>query len=133
MTVNLKIFDETSSGGVYNETLLRLASSRVRARDLIEQRVRAEVQKFNDSKANQGVFSGLVQPEGTEEVLNGYRFKKHKAIDADRQVQVALSAFDENRYFLLVDDRQVEELDEEFGVSEQTKVSFLRLVPLVGG
>ena len=60
MLVNLRIVDETSSGKIYNETTLRLASSRARARDVIEQRVRQEVQKFNNAKKKE-FFSGLVQ------------------------------------------------------------------------
>ena len=132
MIVNLKIFDETSSGDVYNETVLRLASTRICARDVIEQRVRREVQKFNDAKKKE-LFSGLVQPRNTEKELNGYRFKKEKVVDADEQVEIALSAFSENKYFFLVDDKQVESLDDEFGITDDTKVSFLKLIPVVGG
>ena len=34
---------------------------------------------------------------------------------------------------MLVDDRQVDELDEEITVSGDTSVAFVKLVPLVGG
>jgi hypothetical protein len=34
---------------------------------------------------------------------------------------------------MLVDDRQVESLDEEITLQPNTRVSFLRLTPLVGG
>ena len=132
MFLNLTITDETTSGEVYNETVLRLASTRVSARDLIEQRVRQEVDGFNN-KETRKLFSGLVQPRGTEMELNGYRFKKKKLIDAEEQVEIALSGFSTNKYFLLVDDRQVESLDELFGITERTKVTFLKLIPIVGG
>jgi len=132
MLVNLRVVDETSSGQIYNETMLRLASKRVCARDVIEQRVRQEVQKFNDAK-KKGLFSGLVQPRNTEKELNGYRLKKVKTIDADEQVDIALSAFTENKYFFLVDNKQVVSLDDEFGITDDTKISFLKLIPVVGG
>jgi len=132
MQVSLRVVDETSSGKIYNETVLRLASTRICARDVIEQRVRQEVQKFNDAKKKE-LFSGLVQPRNTEQELNGYRFKKEKIIDADEQVDIAISAFSENKYFFLVDDRQVESLDDEFGITDDTKVTFLKLIPVVGG
>jgi len=132
MSVNLRVVDETSSGEVYNETVLRLASTRVCARDVIEQRVRQEVQKFNDAKKRK-LFSGLVQPRNTEKELNGYRFKKEKTIDADEQVSIAISAFSKNKFFFLVDDMQVESLDVEFGITDDTKISFLKLIPVVGG
>lgn len=132
MQVNLKILDETTSGEVYNETILRLASTRVRAREIIEQRVRQEVQKFNDAENNK-LFSGLIQPRNSEKELNGYRFKKKKEINADEQVEIALQAFSDNKFFFLVDDRQVESLDDEFGITDETRVSFLKLIPVVGG
>lgn len=132
MQVSLRVVDETSSGKIYNETVLRLASTRVCARDVIEQRVRQEVRKFNDAKKKE-LFSGLVQPRNTEQELNGYRFKKEKIIDADEQVDIAITAFSENKYFFLVDDRQVESLDDEFGITDTTKVTFLKLIPVVGG
>lgn len=132
MSVNLRIVDETSSGEIYNEIVLRLASTRVRARDVIEERVRQEVQKFNDAKSGK-LFSGLVQPKNTEKELNGYRLKKPKIIDADEQVAIAISAFSDNKFFFLVDDMQVESLDDEFGITGETKISFLKLIPVVGG
>ena len=133
MPVNLRVVDETSSGKIYNETVLRLASTRVSARDVIEQRVRQEVQKFNDARKKEALFSGLVQPRDAEKELNGYRLKKKKKIDADEQVEIALSAFSDNKFFFLVDDLQVESLDDEFGITDQTKITFLKLIPVVGG
>ncbi len=133
MAVNLRVVDETSSGRIYNETVLRLASTRVSARDVIEQRVRQEVRKFNDARKKEELFSGLVQPRDAEQALNGYRLKKEKKIDADEQVDIALSAFSDNKFFFLVDDLQVESLDDEFGVTDQTKITFLKLIPVVGG
>ena len=132
VAVNLRVVDETSSGQVYNETILRLASTRVSARDVIEKRVRQEVKKFNDANKEQ-LFSGLVQPKGTESELNGYRLKKPKVIDADEQVEIALAGFSENKFFFLVDDLQVESLDDEFGITDETRVTFLKLIPVVGG
>ncbi len=133
MPVNLRVVDETSSGKIYNETVLRLASTRVSARDVIEQRVRQEVRKFNDARKEKELFSGLVQPRDTEQELNGYRLKKEKIIDADEQVDIALSAFSDNKFFFLVDDLQVESLDDEFGITDHTKITFLKLIPVVGG
>ncbi len=132
MQVSLKIFDETSSGEIYNETVLRLASKRVSAREVIEQRVRQEIQKFNESEKAE-LFSGLVQPRDAERELNGYKLRTKKAIDANAQVKLAIAAFSKNQFFFLVDDRQVESLDDEFAITENTKVTFLKLIPIVGG
>ena len=69
----------------------------------------------------------------TETDLNGYRFRKKKLIDAEEQVEIALTGFSTNKYFLLVDDRQVESLDDTFGITDRTKVTFLKLIQIVGG
>ena len=45
----------------------------------------------------------------------------------------ALHAFENNGFFLLVNDRQVESLDEEIWLGEGATASFLKLTPLVGG
>ena len=42
-------------------------------------------------------------------------------------------AFTRNGFFVLVGDRQVESLDEELELKVDTDVSFVKLVPLVGG
>ncbi len=132
MAVSLKLVDETTSGEVYQETVLTVVSSRIKVRDLIEQRVRAEVERFNEERAEK-IFSGLVQPRGAERRLNGFELFNKRRIDADEQVKNALEAFDRNGFFLLVDDRQVESLEEEFGVTKNTRVTFVKLIPVVGG
>ena len=44
-----------------------------------------------------------------------------------------VEAFGRNGFVVLVDDRQVEELDEDIELALGTEVTFLKLVPLVGG
>ena len=76
---------------------------------------------------------GLIQPARAERVLNGYKMKKGDLIDAEKQTYVALDAFQKNGFFILVDDQQVENLKEEILINDDTKISFVRLTPLVGG
>ncbi|MEM6513022.1 MAG: hypothetical protein AAF660_08425 [Pseudomonadota bacterium] len=132
MAVSLKLVDETTSGEVYRETVLELVSAKVSVRDLIEQRVRSEVSQYNAENVTK-LFSGLVQPRGAERRVNGYALPNKRQIDADEQVSKALDAFERNGFFLLVDDRQVESLDEMFGVTANTRVTFVKLIPVVGG
>ena len=132
MAAVLKLVDQTTRGEILQEVTLTLASTRVSAREIIERRVRMEVQTFNEQQ-DQQVFRGLVQPTDTERELNGYRLRKPRKIDADEQIQRAIEAFELNRFFMLVGDRQVESLDELIGIGRDMRVSFLKLVPLVGG
>ena len=78
-------------------------------------------------------FRGLVQPTEAEKVLNGYKLRERRKIDWEEQYARAVEAFERNGFFMLVDDRQVERLDEEIELKVATEVSFIKLVPLVGG
>ena len=58
---------------------------------------------------------------------------KAAQLDPALEVEKALRAFDAGTYVILVDGRRVERLDEVVPFSPGTKVTFLRLMPLVGG
>jgi hypothetical protein len=103
----------------------------VTARELIRERVLREVEAYNERLS--GVFRGLVTPSEAERVLNGYRMPERRAIDAEVQCQLALDAFEQNGFVLLVDDRQAVEWDEEIEIHPGSTVVFLKLTPLVGG
>ena len=75
----------------------------------------------------------LVQPGGTEQTLNGYKFHKPHLIDPQAQFEKAVEAFDGNGFIVLVDDKQSESLDDQVALRPETTVTFLKLVPLVGG
>ena len=136
MSVTLTVRDETTAGEVYHERPLEFPSERITVRELIRERVYQEVQDFN-LKHEAQVFHGLVQPTDAERILNGrpteYRLKAHRAIDWRPQFEQAIEAFDRNAYFVLIDDKQAESLDQEFVITRGTQVSFVKLTLLVGG
>ncbi len=51
----------------------------------------------------------------------------------DEAIDTALRAFSANRFFLLVDGRQIVGLDAPFPLTPKSTVVFLRLTPLKGG
>jgi hypothetical protein len=125
------IIDEVPGRGRRVAFKLELWSEKITARELIERRVRHEVDLYNEKTPD--TFFGLVQPTDTERALNGWRLKTPRHIDADEQVASAMDAFNHQRILLLVDDRQVETLDAEFALTRDAEVCFYKLVPLVGG
>ncbi len=131
LAVTVMVIDETTAGGPTAPFPLRLVSRTMSARVLISERVRQEVEMHNEELPE--TFHGLVQPEGAEAILGGFRMRTKRLINAERQVEKAVRAFEQNGFVLLVDDRQVESLDETVVLSEDSLVTFLRLVPLVGG
>lgn len=123
--------DESATGKERGRILLDDVPSAVSVRDLVRFRVREEVARHNSQPAP--VFRGLVQPTDSEVELNGYRLREPRKLDWEKQADVAVKAFAKNGYFVLVDGRQVESLDEVVRITVDTQVSFVRLVPLIGG
>jgi len=134
VTATLMIRDETATGDAVHEFPLEFPSERVTIRELIRERVYQEVSDYNfRSKRAGGLFRGLVQPTDTERTLNGFKVPKDRDIDWQAQFARALDAFGRNGFFILVDARQAETLDETFVIGPRTQVSFVKLTPLVGG
>lgn len=129
--IQLNIKDETAGGKILNEIIISLESELLTVKDIIEARVHAEVEAYNDKQPE--IYHGLVQPQEAEVALNGFRLKAKKKVDAEKQVYIALAAFQQNGFFVLIDDRQAETLDEPVIVNEASSVSFIKLTPLVGG
>lgn len=131
MHAALTIHDETASGQQTNTFTLDCLTERMTVRELIRARIHQEVQDYN-RKAPE-YFNGLVEPTDAERVLNGYKLKARRKIDWEEQFKRALEAFERNGFFVLVGGRQAATLDEDFEVKVDTEVSFVKLVPLVGG
>lgn len=131
MATTLTIHDETTSGQKTNTFTIDCLTERLTVRDLIKARIYQEVQDYNLKEPE--YFRGLVEPTNAERVLNGYKLKAKRKIDWQEQYQRALEAFERNGFFVLVGDRQAESVDQDFLVKVDTEVSFVKLVPLVGG
>jgi hypothetical protein len=128
----VRIRDDTRTGDVGTEPLVLVdMPERVSVRDLIRTRVREEVARANADRSQP--LSLLVAPVDAERTLNGYRLRNERLIDWEGQAEVAVEAFEKQRFFVFVDDTQVEALDEEVALGADTEVRFLRLTPLVGG
>ena len=134
MSATLIVRDETATGTPVHEFPLAFASERITVRELIRERVYQEVSEYNfRTRREGGVFRGLVQPTDTERSLNGFKVPKNRDIDWEAQFERAIEAFGQNGFFILIDDRQAEALDETIVIGPSTHVNFVKLTPLVGG
>ncbi len=131
MATTLTIRDETSSGQSLHSWALEVLTERITVRELIRSRVYQEVQDYNTRQPE--YFRGLIQPTDAEKTLNGYKLRQARRIDWKPQYEKAIDAFSRNGFLLLINNRQAEDLDEEITLAPDTTVSFLKLVPLVGG
>ena len=127
----LTIKDETFAGKILQEIQLEFKSELVSIREIIVGRVQHEVEAYN--KRSTEFYNGLVEPSDAEKTLNGFKLKDKKLIDPEKQVYVALDAFQKNGFFVLVDNVQAETLDLQVQLHKNTSISFIKLTPLVGG
>lgn len=127
----VSVCDENLTGSKSDALDLEFPVGTITLRELIASRVEEEVRRFNAQ--NSEIFRGLVQPTDSEKLLNGYKIRSPRRIEPEVQVEHALDAFGRNGFFVLVNDQQVENLDDTIEIGLNTQVSFVKLVPLVGG
>jgi hypothetical protein len=129
MSVALKIVDQTV--GVHPVVVreLYLASERITLRELLKRRIDEEAAELNAGRSD---VHPLVFPSAHEQRLNGEK-QVRRTIDADQQFAAAVEAFERKRIIIIADGRQLLDLEQPITVTATTEVTFLRLVPLVGG
>jgi len=123
----LEIKDESFAGAVLNKILLQFKSEEITVKELIKARIEVEIKRYEKDAEN--YKNGLVLPTHLVKEVN----KTNKKIDLEKQLYIALKSFQENGFFILVDDEQVESLDQKFHINESVNIAFIKLTPLVGG
>jgi hypothetical protein len=127
----ISVADASFTGKVLQKIELEFATEWVSVKDIITARVSQEVEEYNQKQGE--FFRGLVIPSEAEQTLNGYKIKDKNPIDAEKQVYVALLAFQNNGFFVLIDDVQSEDLEQRVQLKSDTSINFVKLTPLVGG
>ncbi len=117
------------------------ASSPFRLRDLIEHVVRNEVCAFRLRQEERRLIHVLSPQAISAAAATGKIFMggpdelRHTEgeIDDETAVITALQAFEDGFYFVFLDGQQQHTLDATVELSSTSTVTFIRLVPLVGG
>ena len=126
----IRIVDSVPGGGAEAHEW-ETPVARLTLRALIAERVRREVAAFNLDRPE--VYQGLVAPEESERVLNGYRLKRLRELDPEREVDRACRAFEGNGFVVFAGSLQIGSLEEEIDLATVSELEFIKLVPLVGG
>jgi hypothetical protein len=126
MGMVLRIVDQTPGQGSVIQPDLNLSVECVTARTIITRRVEAEVAAINSGAA---VRSSHI----FEHLLNEPRGVTPRTIDTAQAASVAIEAFSAKRFVLLLDGKQIIDLDIPLILTPTSEARFLRLVPLVGG
>lgn len=134
MTYAVQVLDETTARPTPTPALrLDFEEETVTVRELIRRRVYEECTEYNAGQ--QQAFRGLVTPEAAEVVLNGEQVGKGPRLDWEKQYARAAEAFARNGLIVLIGDEQAEDLEQTvtLKLGQPLEVTFLKLVPLVGG
>jgi len=131
MPVTIRIRDEVVPGPHSPAHTVTVPQADTTGRELIRNRVREEVERHNQTMPE--IFCGLVQPEESERILNGFRMRDKRRLDWEVQFQRACISFERNGFLLIVDGCQVTDLDERLELAADSEVQFVKLVPLIGG
>ena len=126
----LRVRDVSMRGDVLFEYELPMPSRVVTLRELIERRVRAQVEDYVAGGA--AARAALFEVDEVERILNAHGASP-ATLDAERHVTRALAGFEGNAYVVIVNGVQVCSLDAPLPADAGTDVRFMRLVPLAGG
>jgi hypothetical protein len=134
MAFSITFKDETLTGRLIQEISVPVVSETLALREIIMMRVEEEIKRREDEKHER--FQALViELDEKERVLNGVREsrKSGEMPDPEAHGYRALRAFQQNAFFVLIDDVQVDNLEAQVVVRDNTTVTFVKTTPLVGG
>ena len=133
-TYSVQVMDETTAKPQPQLMhTLDFDNETVTVRELLRRRVYEDCTEYN---AQQGeAFRGLVTPDPIEDTLNAKRTGKAPRVRWETQFDKAQEAFEAGGFVVLVGDEQVDDLDEQvtLKLGQPLEVTFIKLIPLVGG
>lgn len=140
MSIQLSIVEKIVGQTERQAYSIRLAIERVPAHLIVAEHVRTEVDRVNEARRlsrekHNRVASFLVGSHSheVERRLNPKPDRTPKVLDAETEIAAALRAVKAHQIIMLFDDREVSDLDEILTVTDDSSITFLRLVPLIGG
>jgi hypothetical protein len=145
--VQSRIVDGRPEGPRLKSVLVEFTETRITAGDLIRRTVEEQVWDLLHRKKlvledvtraldRQYLTDEDIEQQGKEGAIRFRRRRERggvRTIDPEKAVERAKRAFRSGVYRIIVDGRQVSRLDEKLTLAQSSRVTFLRLTPLVGG
>lgn len=124
--------DDTFSGSTENSFSKFIIDDYCTVEELVRYRIYEEVEDYNRKLPE--YFRGLIQPTDSEVVLNGsYKMIEKRRLDPEKQYYLALDAYMKNKFFILINEAQVESLEQKIKIRDNMEIIFIKLTQLVGG
>jgi hypothetical protein len=96
-------------------------------REILRSRIYQEVSEYNAKKRSQSLC--LITPRPVEP----QQADAAPPVDWQIHYEQAIAAFMKKRYLVLINGRQMTKLDAPVHLTDQTTITFLKLIPLIGG
>ena len=135
MSVTLKGSEQSLAGEIFDNLQLELSGERITAKELIRSRVFQKVKDYNVSEMHRedSTSDKLVPRDESEQILNGHPEITDRMADWQTEFHRAVESFRKKQILVLVDEKQLTDLDEVVQVDSTSEISFLRLTMLAGG
>jgi len=137
IAATITIQDQNLAGKVLHELFLKFRTNRISAAELGPRAGGAAAPSPTARAADALLRHSLVIPTERGNIVirepHGKKGARTQPVDAEKQIAVALKAFEQNAFFILADNRQLETLDDTVYLHDGLVVNFIKLTPLVGG
>ncbi len=111
--MKIPIDDEDFYGNVLNKIVIEVENDSCTLKELIEQKVIAEVKKRNRFNLNIS--------------------KNTEKIDCEKEVYIALAEFMKKSFFVIIDNKQYTNLNNVIDLVSERKIKFVKLTQLKSG
>lgn len=117
---------------------LQASESGITLRDLLVRIVAAEVEAFNTRQKDQQTLRALTSRQIQDAAKKGkvdMGGREYDPQNADREVAVAVAieAFQDGLFLVVIDEEEKKELDQQLFLKPDSRVTFIRLTMLAGG
>lgn len=131
---SITFLDETATGQVLHSWDVSVENETMTLQELIMLRVKEEIRRRTEASATMyfNIYQELTEAEQKLNPLKHDKIKR-EAPDPEAYGYRALDAFKRNAFFVLIGNKQVDNLQEVIDLRRENPISFVRLTPLVGG
>ncbi|MHA2163514.1 MAG: hypothetical protein ACXABF_13920 [Candidatus Thorarchaeota archaeon] len=144
--VESKVIGGVEEGPKLETIVLELMETKITIADLIRRVVEEQIwnlmneRKMEIKKARRALDRQYLsevevysQAAGGQIKFPSRRSVKHRKMDPEREVLRATEAYKAGIYCILINGKRVESLEETLTLGDNSQVTFLRLMPLIGG
>jgi hypothetical protein len=139
--MKITIAEEVIGQGIMDTIEVHLPMDKLTVKDIITAKVEATVHAINTDISvvkSKHHFTSDEEKRLNQKLLEKKDEELQKQIkalklDAEKETYVALEAFQNNMFFIIIDEKQYSDLEEQVVITHKSQVKFIKLTQLQGG